>query len=82
MCFLDFALNERIHHVAGTPDAHAYADLAVFCCEGVTALGIGYYVHMLVETFLMWESFTESYHTGGCSDFYTLPVEVLHGILG
>ena len=83
MCFLEFALDEWVHHVAGTPDAQAYANLAViFCCEGVTTLGIGYYVHMFVVTFLMWESFTESYHAGGCSDIYPLPIELLHGILG
>ena len=83
MGFLEGALNERVHHVAGTPDAHAYADVAVFfCCEGVTALGIGYYIHMFVVTFLMWKSWTESYHEAGCSDFYPLPVELLHGILG
>ena len=83
MGFLDGTLNEGVHHVAGTPDTHAYAHLAVFFCrEGITALGISYYIHMFIVTFLMGKAWTESYHAVGCSDFYPLPVELLHGILG
>ena len=83
MGFLEGALNEGVHHIAGTPDAHAYAHFAVFFCgEGVTALGISYDVQVLVVTFLVGKSRTKSYHAVGCSDFYSLSVELLHGVLG
>lgn len=38
MDVVEGCLDERVHHEAGGPDAHSYADFAVFfCLEGKAA---------------------------------------------